>query len=60
MTKIEDRYWIETNFSVHSSRSTKPDATSGNKGTAHPYVHAPNTQNPNHPSLSRFEVFPNA
>ena len=60
MTKIQDRYWIETDYFVHSSHSTKPDATSGNKGTAHPYVHAPHTQNPNNSSLSRFEVFSNA
>ena len=60
MTKIEDRFWIETDSFVHSSHSTKPDATSGIKGTAHPYVHAPRTQNPINPSLSRFEVFSNA
>ena len=60
MTKIQDRFWIETGSFVHSSHSTKPEATSGIKGTAHPYVHVPHTQNPNNPSLSRFEVFPNA
>ena len=60
MTKIEDRYWIGTDSFVHSSHSTKHDATSGIKGTAHPYVHAPHTQNPNNPSYSRFEVYPNA
>ena len=59
MTKIEDRYWIGTDSSVHSSHSTKSD-TSGVKGTAHPYIHPPHTQNPNNPSLSRFEVFLNA
>ena len=64
MTKIEDRYLtqterIETERIVHSSHSTKPDATSGIKGTAHSYVHAPPTQNPNNPSISRFEIFPN-
>ena len=59
MTKIEDRYWIETDSFVHSSHSTKkPESTSGTKGTAHPYIHAPHTQNPNSHSLSRFEVFP--
>ena len=58
MTKIEDRYWIEKGYFVHSSRSTKSDTTSGSKGTAHPYIHAPHTQNPNNPNLSRFEVFP--
>ena len=59
MTKIEDRYWIETDSFVHSSHSTKHDATSGIKSTAHPYAHAPHTQNPNNLSLSRFEVFLN-
>ena len=57
MTKFEDRYWIETGSFVHSSHSTKPEATSGIKGTAHPYAHAPHIQNPNNRSLSRFEVF---
>ena len=60
MTKIEDRYWIETDSFVHSSHSTKSDTTSGFKGTSHPYIQAPLTQNPNNHSLSRFEVFPNA
>ena len=60
LTKIQDRYWIETDSFVHCSHSTKPEATFGFKGTAHPYVHAPHTQNPNNSSLSRFEVFPNA
>ena len=60
MTKFEDRYWIETDSFVRSSHSTKPDAASDFKRTTHPYVHSPLTQNPNNPSLSRFEVFPNA
>ena len=60
MTKIEDRYWIETTFFVHSSDSTKSEATSGIKATAPPYVHAPHTQNPNSRILSRFKVLPNA
>ena len=59
-TKIDDRYRIERDSFVHSSQSTKSDTTSGNKGTSHPYIHAPHTQKPNNPSLSRFEVFPNA
>ena len=58
MTKIEDRYWIETDSFVHSPHSIKPKTTFGFKGTAHPYVHAPHTQHPNNPSLSRFEVYP--
>ena len=36
MTKIEDRYWIETDSFVHSPHSIKPTPTSGIKGTAHP------------------------
>ena len=60
MTKLQDRYWIETDTFVHSSHSTKPEVTSGIKGTIHSHVHSPHTQNPNHPSFSRFEVFPNA
>ena len=43
MTKIEHRYWIETDSFVHSSHSTKPDAT--------------HTQNPKNPNLPRFEKF---
>ena len=58
MTKIEDRYWIETDSFVHSPHSIKPETTSGIKSTAHPY--APHTQHPNNPSLSRFEVYPTA
>ena len=60
MTKIQDRYWIETSSFVHSSHSTKPETTSGIKGTVHPNIHAPHAQNPNIPILSRFEVFPHA
>ena len=33
MTKIEDRYWIETDSFVHSPHSTKSKSTSGIKGT---------------------------
>ena len=40
MTKIEDRYWIETDSFVHSSHAKNPEATSGIEGTAHPYIHA--------------------
>ena len=60
MTKIENRYWIETDSFVHSPHSIKPETTFGYKGTAQPYVHAPHTQHPNNPSLSRFEVYPTA
>ena len=60
MTKIEDRYWIETDSFVHSPHSITPKTLSGIKGTEHPYVYAPHTQHPNNPSLSRFEVIPTA
>ena len=60
MTKIEDKYCIETDSFIHSPHSMKPYSTSGNKGTEHPFVYAPHTQHPNNPSLSRFEVFPTA
>ena len=43
MTKIEDRYWIETDSFVRSPHSKKPTTTSGIKGTEHPYVYAPHT-----------------
>ena len=60
MTKIEDRYWIETDTFVHSSIPKKPATNASIKGTSYPYVHAPHAQNLHNPSLSRFEVFPNA
>ena len=60
MTKIKYKYWIETDFFVHSPHPIKLKTTSGIKGTEHPYVYAPHTQHPNNPSLSRFEVFPTA
>ena len=40
MTKIEDRYWIETDSFVHSPHSIKPKTTSGIKRTEHPYIYA--------------------
>ena len=60
LTKIEDRYWIETDSFVLSPHSIKPKTTSGIKGTEQPYAYAPHTQHPNNPSLSRFEVYPTA
>ena len=60
MTKIEDRYEIETDSFVHSSILEKPATNAGVKGTSYPYVHASHAQNPHIPSLSRFEVFPNS
>ena len=60
MMKIDDRYWIETGSFVRSSIPKKSTTNNGTKGTSYPYVHAPHAQNPYNPSLSRFEVFPNA
>ena len=41
MTKIEDRYWIETDSFVHSPHPIKSKTASGIKGTEYPYVYAP-------------------
>ena len=60
MSKIDDRYWIETDSFVHSSTPKKSTTNNGIKGTSYPYVHAPHAQNPHNPSLSRFEIFSSA
>ena len=57
MTKIEDRYRIETDSFVHSSIPKKPTPHNGIKGTSYPYIRAPYTETPHIPSLSRFEGF---
>ena len=54
MTKIEDRYFIETVSFLHSSKPNKSDKTYGIKGTSFPYIHAPHTQNPHNPRILRF------
>ena len=43
LTKIEDRYWIETGSFVYSPHQTKLDPTSGIKGKSYHHVHAPQT-----------------
>ena len=58
MTTINDRHWIETDSFLHSSLPNKTHNSSGIKGASFPYIHAPHTQNPHIPSLSRFELFP--
>ena len=58
MTKTEVIYWIETDSFVHSLIPNKSDTTYGIKGTRFPYAHAPHTEKPHNPSLSRFEIFP--
>ena len=60
MTKIDDRYWIETDSFVHSSIPKKATPQNGIKGTSYSYIRAPHTETPHYPSLSRFEVLPNA
>ena len=60
MTTIEDRFSIETHSFVHSSIPSKTDTTPGIKGPRFPYGHAPHAQNLHNPSLSRFEIFPQA
>ena len=60
MTKINDRYWIETDTFIHSSLPKKLDTSSGMKGTSFPYFHESHTQNPHNPSLSRFQLFPHS
>ena len=57
MNKIDDRFWIETDSFIQSSLPSKTDTSSGIKGTSFLYIHAPHTQNPHNPSLSRFELF---
>ena len=60
MTKIDDRYWIETDSFVLSAIPKKSSSFDGIKGTSYPYIRAPHTETPHTPSLSHFEVFPNA
>ena len=60
MTKIDDRYWIETDSFVHSATPKKSSSFDGIKGTSYPYIRAPHSETPHNPSLSRFEVFSNA
>ena len=55
MTKIEERFWMETNSFLHSSIPKYSDDITGKKGTPYPYVHAPHTQNPHNSSLSRLK-----
>ena len=58
MTKIDDRYWIETGSFIHSSLPNKSDTSSVIKSTSFLYIHAPHRQKPHNPSLSSFELFP--
>ena len=57
MTRIKDRYWIETDNSIDSSNITKHLQTEEIKGTKYPNVKTPQSTVDN-PSLSRFEIYP--
>ena len=57
MTRIKDRYWIETDNFIDSSNITKHLQTEGIKATKYPKVKTPQSTVDN-PSLSRFEIYP--
>ena len=57
MTRIKDRYWIETDNFIDSSNVAKHLQTEGIKGTKYPNVKTPQSTVDN-PSLSRFEIYP--
>ena len=57
MTRIKDRYWIETDNFIDSSNITQHLQTEGIKGTKYPNVKTPQST-VDIPSLSRFEIYP--
>ena len=57
MTRIKDRYWIETDNFIDSSNITKHLQTEGIKRTKYPNVKTPQSTVDN-TSLSRFEIYP--
>ena len=57
MTRIKDRYWIETDIFILFSNNTKHLQTEGIKGAKYPNVKTPQSTVDN-PSLSRFEIYP--
>ena len=57
MTRIKDRYWIETDTFIETSNITQKFQTEGIKGTKFPNVRTPQSTVDN-PSLSRFEIYP--
>ena len=57
MTRIKDRYWIETDNFIDSSNITQHLQTEGIKGTKYPNVKTPQST-VDIPSLSRFESYP--
>ena len=59
MTRIKDRYWIETDTFIETANITQKFQTEGIKGTKFPNVKTPQSTVDN-PSFSRFEIHPNA
>ena len=57
MTRIKDRYWLETNNFIESSNITQNLQNEGIKGTKYPKVKTPHSTVDN-PSLSRFRIYP--
>ena len=57
MTRIKDRYWIETDNFIKSSNNTQNLQTEGIQGTKYPDVKTPQSTVDN-ASLSRFEIYP--
>ena len=57
MTRIKDRYWIETDNFMDFSNITQNFQPEGIQGTEYPNVKTPQSTI-NNPSLSRFEIYP--
>ena len=57
MTRIKDRYWIETDNFIESSNITQNLQNEGIHETKYPNVKTPQSTVHN-PSLSRFEIYP--
>ena len=57
MTRIKDRYWIETDTFIETSNITQKLQTEGIQGTKYPNIKTPQSKVSN-PSLSRFEIYP--
>ena len=57
MTKIKDRYWIDTDNFITSSNITQNPQNEGIQGTQYPNIRTPKSSVGN-PSLSRFEIYP--
>ena len=57
MTRIKDRYWIETDIFIESSNITQNLQNEGIQGTKYPNVKTPRSTVDN-PSFSRFEIYP--